>query len=108
MVLVATLALACAFPGRQAPVPAWLKQIIANLEAEPVANPPASITRYAYKGQTVYYLPPRCCDVPSELYDSTGAVLCGPDGGITGRGDGRCADFFTERKDEQLIWQDRR
>ncbi len=99
---------ACALPGRESPPPGWLATRIAELEAEPVANPPAMITRYEYRGQLVYYLPPRCCDIPSELYDTTGAVICGPDGGFTGKGDGRCPDFFTERKDEKLIWRDQR
>jgi len=88
--------------------PAWLTELIQRLEREPVANPPASIVRYRYKGQTVYYLPPRCCDVPSNLYDADGRVLCHPDGGITGSGDGRCPDFLTERTDEHLVWRDPR
>ncbi|MDP1858916.1 MAG: hypothetical protein Q8K82_09605 [Gemmatimonadaceae bacterium] len=88
--------------------PDWLASVIAELESEPVANPPSLIASYEYKGQTVYYLPPRCCDVPSTVYGSTGTVLCSADGGLTGRGDGRCADFFAERKNERIIWRDKR
>ena len=88
--------------------PEWLNQLIRKLESAPVANPPASITRYEYKGQLVYYIPPRSGDIPSTLLDASGNVLCMPDGGITGEGDGRCPDFFDERKNGQVIWQDPR
>jgi hypothetical protein len=102
------LGAACARPVLDADAPDWLVALVAELERDPVANPPALIAQYQYKGDTVYYLPPRCCDVPSALYNSTGTILCGPDGGLTGRGDGRCADFFTERKDGKIIWRDKR
>lgn len=88
--------------------PSWLQQLIARIESEPVTNPPSSILRYSYRGATVYFRPSRCCDVASELYDEAGALLCRPDGGITGSGDGRCTDFFSSRRNEELIWQDPR
>ena len=71
-------------------------------------NPPAKVFSYHYKGQTVYYIPQRCCDIPSTLLDANCTVICAPDGGITGSGDGKCTDFFTTRTDEKLIWQDLR
>ena len=88
--------------------PDWVDRLVTKYANEPVGNPPQSIWRYEYKGQTVYYIPPQCCDQYSILYDERSAILCAPDGGITGRGDGRCSDFFTERKNEKLIWQDTR
>ena len=92
----------------QTSLPEWLTQLIRKLESAPPANPPARLTRYTYRDQTVFYLPPRCCDIASILYDADGKVLCKPDGGLTGAGDGRCSDFSKERKDERLIWQDTR
>lgn len=86
----------------------WLQSLIASLEQQPVANPPASITRYTYKLAPVYYLSARCCDIRSKLYDSTGKVMCEPDGGITGKGDGKCDDFLAVRTDEKLVWKDSR
>ena len=86
----------------------WLTALIAQLEAEPVANPPALIARYDYKGQSVYFLPQRCCDQMSVLYRADGAVMCHPDGGITGAGDGRCPDFFAQRRHEHIVWRDAR
>ena len=87
---------------------AWLDQLVARFTAEPVANPPHRILRYRYQGQTVYYVPPSCCDQPSILYDESGKRLCEPDGGMTGRGDGRCADFHGRRSDESVFWSDPR
>jgi hypothetical protein len=88
--------------------PQWVEQLIAKFQSDPVGNPPQSIWRYQYKGQTVYFVPQQCCDIYSTLYDATGTEICAPDGGLTGQGDGKCPDFFTERTDEKLIWQDPR
>lgn len=106
--LVATIAgsTACsANPPARAP---WIDGLIARYEAEPVANPPQRILSYRYQDQTVYYVPPTCCDQPSTLYDEDGAVICAPDGGFSGRGDGRCADFAEQRSEEHLVWSDPR
>jgi len=86
----------------------WLNELIQQLQAEKPANPPAKIYRYTYNGQQVYYLTSRCCDVPGKVFDRNGEVICEPEGGITGRGDGRCTDFFAKRSDETLIWEDKR
>jgi uncharacterized protein DUF6970 len=88
--------------------PAWVETLITSLRAAPVANPPAAIVRYQYKGQRVYYVPSRCCDIPGRLFDERGEELCMPDVGITGWGDGRCRDFFTEQQDEHVVWKDER
>ncbi|MBF9253077.1 hypothetical protein I2I11_07220 [Pontibacter sp. 172403-2] len=86
----------------------WLSQLIQQLQEDKPANPPAKIYRYTYHDQEVYYLTSRCCDIPGKVYDMYGNVLCEPDGGITGKGDGRCPDFFEQRKNETLIWEDKR
>ena len=88
--------------------PAWLQQVIRQLDGEPVSNPPSSVTRYGYNGQTVYFIPQKCCDFFSILYDADGMIIGHPDGGITGYGDGRAADFFDVRQDPALVWQDAR
>ena len=88
--------------------PEWVDQLIQQFESDPVGNPPQSIWRYTYSDQVVYYVPAQCCDMFSTLYDGEGNVLCAPDGGLDGRGDARCPDFFSQRTDEALIWQDQR
>lgn len=89
-------------------LPTWLASLIRDLENAPVADPPASITRYTYDGQTVYFLPQRCCDQFSTIYDDEGNIIGHPDGGITGQGDGRVGDFFQARSDGESVWQDPR
>ncbi len=88
--------------------PAWLDKLIGQFESQPEANPPLSIWQYEYNGQVVYFVPAHCCDITSIVYDAQGTVLCAPDGGITGKGDGKCSDYFDTRTNEQLIWQDLR
>jgi hypothetical protein len=86
----------------------WLTTLINELSTAPVANPPAKIIQYHYNDATVYYLPPRCCDIMGVLYDVDGHILCHPDGGIIGRGDGKCPDFHKIKTQEQVIWRDER
>ena len=87
---------------------AWLIDLINTQKNEPVADPPAFIAQYKYQGQTVYFLPQRCCDIFSNLYDAEGNIIGHPDGGITGQGDGRVPDFFATRTNETVIWSDQR
>ena len=112
LVVVLTSALILAGPtacvATPAQKPAWVDTLIATFEAAPVANPPQRILRYRYRDEFVYYVPPTCCDRPSVLYDAKGTILCAPDGGITGRGDGKCADFRDRRSEESVIWSDAR
>jgi hypothetical protein len=107
--LVLALSAACATeqPVKSEPVPDWLAGLIQQLEHPPATNPPAFIARYDYHGQVVYYVAPRCCDIPSTLYDAVGTVLCAPDGGLTGAGDGRCPDFIAQKSNEKILWRPR-
>ncbi|MFH1004578.1 MAG: hypothetical protein V1781_03660 [Bacteroidota bacterium] len=88
--------------------PACIKKEIRKIKSDKVRNPPASVWQYDYNGQTVYYIPPYCCDIPSQLFDNDCNQICSPDGGLSGAGDGKCPDFFSQRKNEKLIWQDDR
>jgi len=110
-ILIASLAillLAACEDTEQSTNPAWVDQLIEQFEKAPAGNPPLSIWQYEYKGETVYFVPAHCCDIASVVYDASGEVICSPDGGITGKGDGRCDDFFDQRSNEQLIWKDER
>jgi hypothetical protein len=110
VLLTFLMSVACASnpvaPDSTNSMPAWLTALVRQSEAQPVANPPAFIARYEYKGQSVYFLPQRCCDIMSVVYNSEDAIICHPDGGLTGRGDGMCADFFVERRNERILWRD--
>ena len=88
--------------------PDWVRTLITKYQNAPVGNPPQSIWRYEYKGGTVYYIPPQCCDQFSQLYNASGSLICAPDGGITGTGDGKCSDFSSARSNGVMIWSDHR
>jgi len=87
------------------PVPAPVANLIHELQTQPPANPPAYVASYQYRGQIVYYVPPRCCDIFSDLYDGSGTLICHPDGGLAGHGDGRCPDFLSQRRNETILWR---
>jgi hypothetical protein len=89
-------------------IPACIQERIKLLKQEKVADPPASVWQYEYNRQTVYYIPAQCCDIPSQLLDANCNVICSPDGGFTGNGDGKCPDFFQKRTKEKLVWKDTR
>jgi len=88
--------------------PLWLKARIDEVLAERKRNPITRILRYNYGGQTVYYISAPCCDQYSQVYDTRGKLVCQPDGGITGKGDGQCRDFEKTKTNEKLVWQDPR
>ncbi|MDQ2769324.1 MAG: hypothetical protein M3Y54_02340 [Bacteroidota bacterium] len=88
--------------------PQWLKQRIAAVLAERKRNPITRILRYEYEGHIVYYISAPCCDQYSQVFDTRGKLICQPDGGITGRGDGKCPDFDKHKANEKLVWQDPR
>ena len=88
--------------------PLWLQDRIAAVLAERKRNPITRILRYTYKGQTVYYESAPCCDQLSKVFDTKGRLTCQPEGGITGKGDGKCPDFHKNKTNEKLVWQDPR
>jgi len=88
--------------------PYFVKQKIRDYLKKPVQNPPATVWRYDFNGEKVYYFPPSCCDQFSDLYNEKGDLLCHPDGGLTGSGDGKCSNFFSARTGQVVIWQDAR
>ncbi|MFD1468054.1 DUF6970 domain-containing protein [Hymenobacter caeli] len=81
---------------------------IAELQAQPKGNPAYEIWQYTYHGQKVYLVTSSCCDQYITLYDECLNVLCAPSGGITGRGDGRCPEFYQLSTNRQLVWRDPR
>jgi hypothetical protein len=88
--------------------PAWLGKLIATYESEAPASPPLSVSAYTYNEQTVYFVPQRCCNIYSDLYDAGGAIIAHPDGGIAGTGDGRASDFLLVGRFAGVVWSDPR
>jgi len=95
-------------PASPTPLPAPITALIHDIQGQPPANPPAFVASYEYEGKVVYYVPPRCCDIFGDLYDEAGQLICHPDGGLAGTGDGRCPDFASKRANEKIIWRDLR
>ncbi len=89
-------------------IPKPIRKKIEQLKKEEMKNPPVSVYEYVYAGKKVYYFTPYCCDVSGQLYNAAGNLICEPDGGITGTGDGKCTDFFDKRTNERLLWKDLR
>lgn len=90
----------------------FVKNKITELESKPVYNPPASIWKWEYQDSTYFYVTADCCDQFNELYNTSGQLICHPDGGFTGRGDGKCQVDFSSLDSTQLkktlVWRDNR
>src|SRR5438270_1043089 len=106
LVIVSAALTACgnASPASKA-APAVVTNLIHELQTQAPTNPPAYVASYDYQGKVVYYVPPRCCDIFSDLYDASGRLICHPDGGVAGHGDGRCPDFLAQRTHESILWR---
>jgi hypothetical protein len=85
-------------------VPACIKQKMEAFAKKEKYEQPQNIVEYEYKGKKVYYVTMACCDFFNELYDSSCNLMGHPDGGITGKGDGKLPDFNKEKKKEKIIW----
>lgn len=88
--------------------PPCIIDMINSLKKEGVRNPPAKVFKYTYEGKTVYYIPPYCCDAFSNLLDDQCNLICHPDGGISGRGDGKCPDLSRKLLNKEIVWEDDR
>jgi hypothetical protein len=108
-ILITTIALLVSLASScRKGTPSCIQKEIERIKSKPVTNPPGSVWQYVYKGQIVYFIPQVCCDIPSMLLDKECNRICSPDGGISGKGDGKCPDFSSKRGREKLIWKDPR
>ena len=86
-------------------VPKCIRTKIDSFKVAQKHEQPQQVTEYVYKGKKVYYVTLHCCDFFNELYDANCNLLGHPDGGFTGKGDGKLPDFNTEKAKEKIIWQ---
>ena len=86
-------------------MPSCLETKIKTMSANPREGAPQSITRYQYKGQTVYYVLSSCCDKYNIVFDSDCNILGFPEGGYTGRGDDKMPDFHNEAVKDKIVWK---
>jgi hypothetical protein len=87
-----------------AAVPTCIKNKIDSFKVKEAHEKPQRVLEYTYKGKKVYYVVMPCCDFYNEVYDENCKFLGAPDGGFTGKGDGKIPDFFEEAKSEKLVW----
>ena len=87
-----------------AALPKCIKNKIDSFKLKEAHEKPQRVIEYVYKGKKVYYVVMPCCDFYNEVYDAKCNFLGAPDGGFTGKGDGKLPDFFTEVKSEKLVW----
>ncbi len=85
-------------------IPSCLLSKIDSMTANPNEGSPQSVTSYSYHDKTVYYMKAPCCDKYNIVFDSVCNVLGYPDGGFTGKGDGKMPDFFKEATDGKVVW----
>jgi hypothetical protein len=86
-------------------MPECLLEKIKSMAANPKEGAPQSVISYIYKNQTVYYVVSPCCDKYNVVYDKDCKVLGYPDGGYTGRGDGKMSDFKDEASQPKIVWE---
>ena len=86
-------------------VPACIQLIIGQNGRGTTNDNYLAIYRYKYQKRYVYFGEADCCDQYNLLFDNNCQVLCAPNGGFTGGGDGKCPDFFKEATEETELWR---
>lgn len=86
-------------------LPKCIKSKIDSFKLKEAHERPQKVTEYSYNGKKVYYITMPCCDFYNEVYDENCNFLGAPDGGFTGKGDGKLPDFSKLATNEKVIWQ---
>ncbi|MDA3906395.1 MAG: hypothetical protein PF484_09995 [Bacteroidales bacterium] len=105
-VLISLLS-ACEKLDLAADIHSCIEEKIKEIKKEELRNPPAQVWKWEVDGDTYYYFTSDCCDQYNYLYDSDCNVVCAPDGGFTGTGDGNCPNFNGQIV-KTLVWEDDR
>ena len=97
----------CHKSDSESDIPECIEEQITLLKNKPTQNPAAEVWRWKTTNKTYYYITSDCCDQFNYLYDSDCTIVCAPDGGFTGAGNGKCSDLI-EPIIKHLIWEDPR
>ena len=106
-IVIVNLFLTCNSAERDLETLSCIEEKIEFIKNEPASNPPTKIYEWKVAGDTYYYITSDCCDQFNYLYTKNCELVCAPDGGFTGMGDGNCPDFNGEIE-KTLIWEDSR
>ena len=91
--------------------PDCIYTMIDEIKKEAVSTPPKEIYAISFEAKRYFYLPThkQCCDMFSELYDEDCNLVCAPEGGVAGGGDGKCPEGLDiESLDKTLVFKDDR
>ena len=88
-------------------VPACIESKIIAIQNNSVTNPPTEVWRWVDNNKVYYYITSDCCDQFNLLYDTQCNLICAPDGGFSGQGDGNCPTF-SNNISKTLVWIDER
>lgn len=103
-----TLFPGCADGGsNEIDAPLCIIEIIQTIKNDAVRNPPGEVWKWVVGDDIYYYITSDCCDQYNYLLNESCEVVCAPDGGITGLGDGNCPDF-NGAIEKTRIWKDDR
>ena len=86
-------------------LPKCIKNKIDSFKVKEAYERPQRVVEYMYKSKKVYYVVMPCCDFFNEVYDDKCNYLGAPDGGFTGKGDGKIPDFTEQAKVVKTIWE---
>lgn len=63
-----------------------------------------AVSQWQVDGKIYYYYQLDCCDQYNYLYDEECNLVCAPDGGFGGTGDGNCPEFVGDIT-SVLVWE---
>ena len=84
--------------------PPWLQTKILGFERGPASEAPREIWKITHHGKATYYFIQPCCDFENPLYDEQGVEICNPDGGLSGKGDGKCPEPRDRGTEAEFVW----
>lgn len=106
LLLLPLLMISCCRVDLPSDTPKCIEDKICELKKAATTNPPAQVLKYVIANESYYYFSAACCDQFSQLFDANCNLICAPDGGLTGTGDGNCPfDIFTA-SNVTNIWED--
>jgi len=86
-------------------LPKCMSNKIDSFKLKEAHEKPQRVVEYLYKNKKVYYVVMPCCDFFNEVYDDKCNYLGAPDGGFTGKGDGKIPDFTEQAKVVKTVWE---
>ena len=108
LVIILTVAAQKCKKDQGSGIPTCIKEKIEQIKKEPRWNPPAEVREYKYQEKRVFYFTSNCCDQYNQVYDDSCNLICAADGGLTGKGDGKCPDFIQAANMVEVVWKDER